>query len=142
MTGPRCPLCRHFGSLCRTTRWSARKRRLRGGTWSERSRASWPRPAKPRASSKTTSPPSPVSHRMASRRLNCGRISVLGLQFACSSVCMLAPPMRVALKRVEHLIEFMVWHGNLRCFFFYSTLEGMIFTWKCIQENINILFSH
>lgn len=46
---------------CQTTRLLEKKQRVRGETWSERSRASWPRLEKPRASSKTTSPPSRVS---------------------------------------------------------------------------------
>lgn len=55
------PFFRRSESRCQTTRWWERKQRLRGGTWNEHSHASWPRPERRRASSKTTSPPSHVS---------------------------------------------------------------------------------
>ena len=52
---------RRSESLCRTTKWWEKRQQHRGETWSEHSRASWPRLEKLRASSKTTSLPSHVS---------------------------------------------------------------------------------
>lgn len=52
---------RRSESPCQTTKWWERRQQVRGETWSERSHASWPRPERLRASSKTTSLPSHVS---------------------------------------------------------------------------------
>lgn len=63
----KCVMCVFFSALrrsespCQTTKWWERRQQVRGETWSERSHASWPRPEKLRASSKTTSLPSHVS---------------------------------------------------------------------------------